>query len=142
MAWGYNGDGELGNGTAIDSHVPVAVNGLGGVVAIAGGYFHSLALRSDGTVMAWGSNSSGQLGNGNTTNSSAPVAVTALNGAALSGVTAIAAGSEHTLALMSYGTVMAWGRNDQGQLGNGTTTNSSAPAAVIGLGVEEDLRGN
>jgi alpha-tubulin suppressor-like RCC1 family protein len=74
-AWGYNGEGELGNGTTTDSSTPVAVSGLSNVVAIAGGVEHSLVLLSNGTVMAWGFNGNGELGNGTTTDSSTPVAV-------------------------------------------------------------------
>ena len=129
MAWGCNDSGQLGNGTTTDSDVPVAVSGLGGVTAIAAGADHSLALLSDGTVMAWGYNGSGQLGNGTTTDSDVPVAVSGLSGT----VTAIAGGGTHSLALLSDGTVMAWGRNGSGQLGNGTTTDSHVPVAVSGL---------
>jgi alpha-tubulin suppressor-like RCC1 family protein len=129
QAWGFNSHGELGNGTETEtSAVPVAVSGLSGVAAIAGGFNHSLALLEGGTLMAWGSNSHGQLGNGTTKNSNVPVPVSGL-----SGVTAISAGSEHNLALLSNGTVMAWGANGSGQLGNGTTENSDVPVAVSGL---------
>jgi phage baseplate assembly protein gpV len=93
-AWGYNGYGELGNGTTTDSSVPVEVQGLTNVVAIAAGLYHSLALRSDGTVWAWGENYYGQLGNGTTTDSSVPVEVQGLTT-----VIAIAGGYEHSLAL-------------------------------------------
>ena len=73
--------------------------GLTGVIAIAAGYAHSLALKSDGTVVAWGSNDYGQ--------SNVP--------AGLTGVTAIAGGYGHSLALKSDGTVVAWGDNHYGQ---------------------------
>jgi alpha-tubulin suppressor-like RCC1 family protein len=129
MAWGYNANGQLGNGTIVGSDVPVAVSGLSGVTAISAGAAHSLALLSNGTMMAWGANLGGQLGNGTTNNGEVtPVAVTGL-----SGVTAISAGANHSLALISGGTVMSWGANSQGQLGNGTTTNSDVPVAVSGL---------
>jgi alpha-tubulin suppressor-like RCC1 family protein len=127
-AWGYNGSGQLGNGTTTISRVPVAVSELSGVTAVAAGGEHSLALLSNGTVMAWGSNREGQLGTGNTTSSRVPVAVPGL-----SGVTAVAAGKEHSLALLSNGTVMAWGGNEEGQLGTGKTTRSTVPVAVKGL---------
>jgi RHS repeat-associated protein len=130
-AWGFNADGELGDGSTTNSDVPVTVSGLSGVTAIAANGYYSLALLSNGTVKAWGENFYGQLGNGTSgvgTNSDVPVAVSGL-----SGVTAIAAGFWHALALLSNGTVKAWGDNREGQLGNGKTTNSDVPVAVSGL---------
>ena len=90
---------------------------MSGVTAIAGGDFHTVALKSDGTVWAWGYNDEGQLGDGITTGRTTPVQVSSL-----SGVTAIAAGYRHTVALKSDGTVWAWGYNEYGQLGDGTRT--------------------
>jgi alpha-tubulin suppressor-like RCC1 family protein len=128
-AWGYNFDGELGNGTVGNSSTPVAVRLPSGttVTAVAGGGLHSLALTSSGQVLAWGLNNIGQLGNGTTTNSSTPVAVSQPSGTT---VTAIAGGASHSLALTSTGQVLAWGNNGSGQLGNGTTTRSSTPVVV------------
>ncbi len=130
LAWGYNADGELGNGITTTTgcfciSTPVAVSLPSGitVTAIAGGQSHSLALTSTGQVLAWGSNSYGQLGNGSTTNSSTPVAVSLPSGTT---VTAIAAGDGHSLALTSSGQVLAWGWNFYGQLGNGTTTTTTS----------------
>src|SRR6266851_2418171 len=127
-----------GDGTTNASDLPVAVSGLSGAVAVSGGGSHSLALLGDGTVRAWGSNGSGQLGDGTTTGpetcvearpcSRTPVAVSGL-----SGVVAISAGGSHSLALLSNGTVRAWGNNGSGQLGNGTTTTSDVPVVVSGL---------
>ncbi|MCL2679509.1 MAG: RCC1 repeat-containing protein, partial [Dehalococcoidia bacterium] len=126
-AWGYNGSGQLGDGTTTNRSTPVQVSGLTNVIAITGGCeYHSLALKSDGTVWAWGNNSSGQLGNDTTTNSSTPV-----QAIGLSGVSAIGAGYEHSVALKSDGTVWAWGDNYYGQLGDGTTTNRSVPVQVM-----------
>ncbi|PYT63153.1 MAG: hypothetical protein DMG35_05105, partial [Acidobacteria bacterium] len=104
--------------------------------AIAGGLLHSLALKSDGTVRAWGQNTSGQSGNGTVTfGSNTPVQVLGPAGAGfLSGVTAIAGGELHSLALKSDGTVWAWGGNGGGQLGNGTNTDSNTPVEVLGPG--------
>ncbi|XTZ15836.1 RCC1 domain-containing protein [Micromonospora echinospora] len=130
LAWGDNYYGQLGNGTNTDSNVPVPVDLPAGtrITAITAGQYHSLALTSTGTVLAWGGNDSGQLGNGTTTNSRTPVPVALPGGTR---ITAIAAGSSrHSLALTSTGTMLAWGNNYAGQLGNGTTTNSRTPVPV------------
>jgi uncharacterized delta-60 repeat protein len=138
MAWGLNFYGQLGDNTTTDRYVPVAVDRTGvltgkTVVAVAEGLFHTLALCSDGTLAAWGNNNSGQLGNNSTVSSLLPVAVNTSAGvSALFGksVVAIAAGSYHSVALCSDGTVAAWGYNNYGQLGDNTTTHRNAPVAV------------
>src|SRR3989304_2454459 len=127
-AWGYNGYGQLGDGTYTDSSTPVQVYGMSGVTAIAAGDYHTVSLRSDGTVWAWGYNGYGQLGDGTYTDSSTPVQVYGM-----SGVTAIAAGAYHTVSLKSDGTVWAWGYKGDGELGDGTYTNSSTPVQVSSL---------
>lgn len=129
-AWGFNQDGELGTGAASSTPVtsPVQVPSLSSVVALSGGRFHSLALKSDGTVWSWGLNSDGQLGNGST--STAPTAVP-IQVAGLSGVVAISAGAFHSLALKSDGTVWAWGDNLSGQLGDGSQTSRSSPVLTM-----------
>lgn len=126
-AWGFNGYGELGNATTINSLTPVQVAGLTGIIDIAAGS-DSYALKNDGTVWAWGYNGYGQLGNGTYVNSSVPVKVSGL-----SGVGAISAGNTHAMALKNDGTVWAWGQNDFGKLGNGTTVDSTTPVQAIGL---------
>src|SRR5207253_9513123 len=87
-AWGYNGSGQLGNGTSTSySAMPLQVSGLGGVTAIAAGASHSLAVKSDGTAWGWGLNFYGQLGNGTTgngTHNATAVQVTGLREAAAS----------------------------------------------------------
>src|SRR5438552_914721 len=130
FAWGYNGNGQLGNGTLISRNTPAAVNGLSGVSAIAAGAaaYHTLALKRDGTVWAWGFNGFGQLGNGTKLNSNTPVAVSGL-----SGVVAIAGGYIHRLALKSDGTVWAWGSNDWWQLGYISPVNTNTPVEVPAL---------
>ncbi len=131
LAWGDNSAGELADGTLAGSEVPVDVRGLSGVRAIAAGGRHDLALLTSGTVMAWGDDTFGQLGNGilsSNGDSETPVPV-----GGLSGVTAVAAGEEHSLALLSNGTVMAWGDNAEGQLGDGSTVSSAVPVQVKGL---------
>ncbi len=135
LAWGSNSSGQLGDGTTLSRTAPVPVNGLGsgsGVVAIAAGSRHSLALKSDGSVLAWGANDSGQLGDGSTIFRRTYTQVEGLGPG--SGVIAIAAGDRHSLALKSDGTVLAWGENFVGQLGDGTTNSRFTPVVVNGLG--------
>jgi alpha-tubulin suppressor-like RCC1 family protein len=128
-AWGANGNGQLGDGSTAESSVPVAVHGLSSVKAIAAGSSHSLALLANGTVMAWGDNEQGQLGIGTgAEDSEVPVAVSGLTG-----VKAISAGANFSLALLTNGTVMAWGENETGELGTGNTKSSNVPVAVKSL---------
>ncbi|MGH9278046.1 MAG: choice-of-anchor Q domain-containing protein, partial [Acidimicrobiales bacterium] len=128
QAWGWNPVGELGDGTTLDRHLPQDVAGLTQVVQVAGGIYHSLALRADGTVWAWGWNGLSQLGDGTTTDRHSPVPV-----AGLANVVAVSAGAYHSLAVKADGTVWAWGWNGVGQLGDGTTTDRYTPVAVAGL---------
>jgi alpha-tubulin suppressor-like RCC1 family protein len=130
--WGTNLEGELGNGNKTTSLTPVQA-GVSNITDLAAGYWLSLALKSDGTVWAWGQNDMGQLGNGTTqalTGISTPAAVSGL-----SSVTAIHAGVSFGVALKSDGTVWAWGENASGQLGNGTSSNSSTPVRSQGGGL-------
>jgi alpha-tubulin suppressor-like RCC1 family protein len=147
-AWGSNSVGELGDNTTTDRHVPVEVVGAGGsghltgIIAIAAGGGHSVALKSDGTVWAWGYNGYGQLGDNTTTERHVPVEVVGAGGSGhLTGITAIAAGDEHSVALKSNGTVWAWGSNGYGQLGDNTTTDRHVPVEVVGAGGSGHLTG-
>jgi alpha-tubulin suppressor-like RCC1 family protein len=150
--WGWNFYGTLGMGAlngpqncyTVDNPVgcsvtPVAVRGLGsGVSALASGYAHTCALTDAGAVECWGYNSGGQLGDGTHTGpqlcssehptpcSSTPVVVSGLS----SGVSAIGSGWDHTCAVLDSGALECWGNNGDGQLGNGTTTDSSIPVTV------------
>lgn len=128
-AWGLNSKGQLGDGTTTNKLSPVQVSGLTGVTAVGAGRAHSLALKSGGTVWSWGDNYYGQLGIG----TSGDTKLTPVQVPGLSGVTAIACGSDHNLALKSDGTVWAWGLNDAGQLGTGDQTNRLSPVQVSGL---------
>jgi len=108
--------------------LPIVVPGLSGIVAVSAGEHHTVALKSNGTLVAWGNNNYGQLGDGTSTNRYRPVAIHGL-----SGIVAVSAGSKHTVALKSNGTVVAWGNNDSGQLGDGTRIGRYSPVAVPGL---------
>ena len=135
VSWGNNGMAQLGYADETNFK-PDSVINLGpasGVTKIAAGGFHSLALKSDGTVLAWGANGSGQLGDGSFANNRlTAVPVSGLGSG--SGVVAIAGGSAFSMALKSDGTVLTWGQNVNGQLGDGTTIQHSTPVPVTGLG--------
>ncbi len=122
--WGYNLDGELGNGTMRSSKTPVAVSGLSGAIAVSSGYKHACALFEAGTISCWGNNHAGELGNGTLANSATPVAV-----GGLGGVIANSSGAAHNCAVISGGNLYCWGDNEVGELGLGTL-NRGAPYGI------------
>jgi alpha-tubulin suppressor-like RCC1 family protein len=127
--WGLNDSGQLGNGTATSSAVPVAVSALTGAVGIAAGVEHTCALRVDGTVWCWGES----IVNGSPNASLVPVKVN------LTGAVTIAAGGGHTCAVMADGTINCWGLNASGELGDGNNFGSFAPESVVSGSFQELL---
>jgi alpha-tubulin suppressor-like RCC1 family protein len=122
-SWGRNTRGQLGLGTTDERFLtPELVEDLLGVVSIAAGARHSLALRVDGSVWTWGSSSAGQIGDGEMVNRLAPTEVEGVSDAIQ-----VAGGAYHSLALLQNGTVWAWGSNADGQLGDGTFHASLTP---------------
>ena len=132
--WGDNRYGRLGLGASAtdevldedDRSTPVAIPGVSGAVSIAGGYYHTLVLLDDGTVMAMGRNSDGQLGDGSTDNRDRAVAVSGL-----SDIVQIAAGSSTSFALDSSGNLYSWGANDYAQLGTGSVDDEAHSSATL-----------
>lgn len=128
--WGRNQSGQLGNGANADQTTPVAVAGLGGLVtALTAGANHTCALLQSGAVQCWGDNANGQLGDQSTTARNLPTAVNGLAGP----VKAIAAGSDHTCAILTDGQVQCWGDNARGQLGDGSREDRTSPVLVGNL---------
>jgi prepilin-type N-terminal cleavage/methylation domain-containing protein len=128
--WGGDGYGALGDGTTTQRETPVDVSGLtAGVASISTGSYHTCALTTDGAAKCWGRNGNGQLGDGTTTDRTTSVDVSGLT----SGVVSIAAGGRHTCAVTTAGGAKCWGWNSSGQLGDGTTTQSTTPVDVSGL---------
>jgi alpha-tubulin suppressor-like RCC1 family protein len=128
-AWGYNNAGQLGDGTSTDDHSPEMITLAPGVTptAISAGTYDSLAIGSDGNLYAWGYNNAGQLGDSTTTDHHSPEMITLAPGVT---PTAISAGAFHSLAIGSNGRLYAWGSNDQGELGDGTTTEHDSPEVI------------
>ena len=128
--WGYNREGQLGNGDQNDRGTPVDVVGLtSGVVAVTTGWKHSCAVTIEGALKCWGWNDGGQLGDGTTLNSTIPIDVDGLSG----GIAAVSAGRQHSCALTTSGGLKCWGLSDGGQLGDGTDDQRTSPVGVAGL---------
>lgn len=135
LAWGNNKYGELGDDSTDDSDVPVRAELPRGfkAVAIAAGCYHSLALGADGEIFAWGNNQLGQLGDGqpNLVNVLPVEIFIQLPG--IGKVVQIYGGCEHTLALTTKHVVLAWGDDDEGELGLAPARSVSRPARVTAL---------
>ncbi|HTL35966.1 MAG TPA: hypothetical protein VL326_22705, partial [Kofleriaceae bacterium] len=132
FCWGDNANGQLGNNSTNDSHVPVQVTAtnLSVAVQVAAGDRHTCARKQDNKVYCWGLNTSGQVGDASNTQRTNPTAVSATN---LTAATDVATGLNHSCAVKTDGTVWCWGKNDSGQLGNNSQTNSNVPVQVQGL---------
>ena len=131
-AWGANGVGQLGLLDSTDRRTPTLVTLPGKAVSIAAGAQHSVAVLEDGTVYAWGSNVVGELGTGNRSSLAlaVPTQVQGLPDPLVNPAVEVAAGNSHTLVRLLDGTVMAWGANGAGQLGNGQFKLSRVPVAT------------
>ena len=133
--WGNNIYGALGNNSTTNFSIPVAVN-TEGVLAgkiiksISDSNIHTCAIASDDKAYCWGAGSSGQLGNGTTSMTKVPVAVNTTGVLAGKTIKQISAGSSHTCAIASDDKAYCWGDGYPGQLGNGSTVNSSVPVHV------------
>ncbi|MEM9889276.1 MAG: RCC1 repeat-containing protein [Actinomycetota bacterium] len=146
--WGANGDGQLGDGSAVDRSLQVAVAGVGGadeltdIKQLVVGRDHSCALTTAGRVRCWGSNFFGQLGDGTTTDAPAPVGVLTPTGTGeLSGIKQLSAGAYHTCAALTNGRLHCWGADFADQLGASGSGNRSLPTAVVGADGTSELLG-
>ncbi|MBF0418756.1 MAG: hypothetical protein HQL78_01175 [Magnetococcales bacterium] len=102
--------------------LPVQIPELSGVIAVAAGDKHTLALKNDGTVWGWGYNDYGQLGNLTLGYADPPTILLPTKIIELSGIVAVASGDGHSLALSGSGVVFAFGKNDQAQLGRNSAS--------------------
>jgi len=131
-AWGGNSQGQLGDGTFAKHLTPEQVTGINTpyIAGISAGYQFAVVLGSGGSAWGWGADQSGQLDNAPQSN---PVTRPLQFMWTGSGITQLSAGYNHVLALESNGTVLAWGDNTQGELGDGTSGGTSGPVQVTGL---------
>ena len=127
--WGKNDNGQLGDGSQTNRFYPVHLNAISGVRSVATNGNSTYALKIDGTLWSWGSNTFGLLGNG----SADVLSLVPVRVSSLSNVRDVATDSYHVLALLSDGSVWAWGSGGSGQLGNGTSNNSATPVQVSGV---------
>ena len=137
FCWGWNYRGGIGDGTLTDRFVPTGVDtstpgfGMRNIAAVSTGDIHACALNTLGRAFCWGENHDGQLGDGTTTVSTVPVAVdTRRPRFGARNIASIAAGSRHTCALTTVGQAFCWGRNTEGQLGDGSGRDRLVPVAV------------
>lgn len=127
LSFGDNGNpfGNLGDGTTEYRDTPGPVVDISGIVQIAAGSWHGLALDATGNVWSWGLDSSGQLGRGRFLSSAVPAVVVGLKA-----VVQVSAGYSHSLALDGEGTVWAWGSNGYAELGDGSYRDSGTPVRL------------
>ncbi|MEO6069944.1 MAG: T9SS type A sorting domain-containing protein, partial [Chitinophagaceae bacterium] len=117
---------QLGNGNTTDTKTPAQLGADNNWVCVAGGSAYSIALKSDGTFWSWGANGAGELGDGTNDTKITPVLVRTSNGDWLQ----VANGESHTTAIKDDGTLWAWGKNTNGQLGDGTTIERHTPTQI------------
>ncbi|NTF17436.1 hypothetical protein G6L37_03290 [Agrobacterium rubi] len=127
--WGQNGNGRLGDGTTVSRLEPVAVKNIRDVISLTAGYDHTCATKVDKTVMCWGFSVLGQLGNG-PTSGDFPTPQEVLG---LTDTYFLTTGDHHSCAIKTDRTVMCWGSNSNGQIGNGTTVDANVPVTVEGM---------
>ncbi len=145
MCWGQNVNGNLGDGTYNDRNAPTHISVLPtnrSIVALDLGPYHTCAILDDGMVHCWGTNDRGTFGDGSTNNSTYPRAAQLPTGRT---AISIDAGLGHTCAILDDSSAACWGWNEYGQLGDGTTNNSTTPVIVSmpsGLGVAEISAGS
>jgi len=122
LACGRNYNGELGDGTTMDNHLPAII--MTDVQSVSSGIYHSLFLKKDGSVWACGANDFGELGDGTTTDRHTPVKI-------MTDVQSVSARYRHSLFLKKDGSVWACGYNINGQLGDGTTKDKQTPVKIL-----------
>ena len=126
--WGINNLGQLGDNTTTQRDTPVTTLSVGNTwKQVACGYYHTAAIKTDGTLWAWGRNYSGQLGDNTTTQRNTPVTTLSVG----NNWKQVACGGNHTAAIKTDGTLWTWGQGTSGQLGDNTTTPKLIPITTF-----------
>ena len=136
--WGYNSDGQLGDGTTLHRSVPIEITkkfslDLGDkIISLSLGNVHSSALSATGRIFMWGANSVGQLGDGTTSDKNVPTEITSRFPLIQDDkITSLSLGSNHSSALSATGRLYIWGWNYYGQLGDGNDENSYSYIPIV-----------
>jgi len=130
-AWGSNSSGKLGLGNiTADPEKPTLIGDTDKWLQVSAGNNHTVGIKTDGSLWAWGSNSSGQLGNNNSSGTTSQLNVPTQIGTDKNWAQ-VSAGNNYTIAIKTDGTLWAWGANNNGQLGDGTTSQRNTPTQVM-----------
>ena len=137
FTWGNNTKGQLGNETFTNTNSPVDITdkfilGLNEhIVLSSSGYRYSIAVTSEGRVFSWGENLNGQLGDGLNANLSSPKDITSqFNLVSNEAFRLLSTGEAHSSLLTTYGKIIIWGDNENGKLGDNTTTDTLTPLEI------------
>jgi alpha-tubulin suppressor-like RCC1 family protein len=137
--WGLNGNGQLGDNTITKKSSPVQTVAFGtNWKSVACGLYHTVALKTDGTLWVWGINYKGVLGENSETSRSSPIQTIAFG----TNWKNIACGAYYSIAIKEDGTLWTWGHNSFGQLGDNTTASKSSPVQTIAGGINWKIAAN
>ena len=128
-AWGNNSYGQLGDGTTTNKSIPTRIGNETNWSVVSSRYSHTVAINSDGELYVWGDNSEGQLGDGTYDNKNNPILISIQDIKWSSAYS----GAHYTIAVTSEGYLYSWGKNSEGQLGNGTNVSTNFPALISGI---------
>jgi alpha-tubulin suppressor-like RCC1 family protein len=122
-AWGWNGNGQLGDGTNVQKIVPIQIGIDYDWLDIATGYTHTLATKTNGSFWTWGGNYRGQLGDGTNTDKWLPTSV-------IASIASMSGGNAFSIAIKTDNSLLVWGLNDVGELGDNTLIDKNMPTTI------------